>query len=192
MGTSTYSSWRPYIGTWWWKRGRGGMLTLINMNSDDMCHHRLDDVAHPLMCQVVAIHCHRSSVGLVTWCCHVVVIVGVVLVVAVMTKWRWLWWWWCGGPCFSCEKRKEGGEVCYSPWLVWTAMTCVITVWTMWHIRWCARSSSFVCWAGDVVLPCCRHYWGGWQWLNDGCGRWWQWWRSSGHGDGGVVVVERK
>ena len=91
------------------------MLTLINMNSDNVCHHRLDNMARPLTYQVVAIRHHRSSVGLVTWCCHVVIIVGVVLVVAVMTKWRWLWRWWCGGPCFSCEKRKEGGEVCYSP-----------------------------------------------------------------------------
>jgi len=56
------------------------MLTLINMNSNDMCHHRLDNMACPLMCQVVAIRHHRSSVGLVTWRCHVVVIVGVVLV----------------------------------------------------------------------------------------------------------------
>ena len=67
------------------------MLTLINMNSNDVCHHHLDNVARPLMCQVVAIHRHRSSVGLVTWCCHIVIIVGVVLVVAVMTKWRWSW-----------------------------------------------------------------------------------------------------
>jgi len=27
------------------REGRGGTLTLINMNSDDMCHHCLDDMA---------------------------------------------------------------------------------------------------------------------------------------------------
>jgi len=39
MGMSTYSFWHPLH---WYMvmRGRGGMLTLINMNSNDVCHHR--------------------------------------------------------------------------------------------------------------------------------------------------------
>ena len=32
------------------------LLTLISMNSDDVHHHRLDDVAHLLMCQVIVVH----------------------------------------------------------------------------------------------------------------------------------------
>jgi len=32
------------------------LLTLISMNSNDMHHHHLDDVACLLMCQVVNIH----------------------------------------------------------------------------------------------------------------------------------------
>ena len=109
MGTSTYSSWRPLH---WYMvmRGRGGMLILINMNSNDVCHHHLDDVARLLTCQVIAIHCHCSSIGLVTWRCHVVVIVGVVLVVAVMTRWRW-WWWWCVvAPASHVRKEKREGR----------------------------------------------------------------------------------
>jgi len=31
------------------------LLTLISMNSDNVCHHCLDDVARPLMCQVVVV-----------------------------------------------------------------------------------------------------------------------------------------
>jgi len=45
------------------------------IGDDDMCHHRLNDVAHPLTCQVIAVsHC-PSSVQLMTW--HgLVVVVG--------------------------------------------------------------------------------------------------------------------
>jgi hypothetical protein len=60
--------------------GRGGGITLrtwTNVDSDDdLCHHCLDDVARQRTCQVVALSCRPSSVGLVMWRCHVVVVVG--------------------------------------------------------------------------------------------------------------------
>jgi len=49
----------------------------MNVDSDDdLRHHRLHDVARPLMCPVVAVSHLPLSIGLVTWCCHVVVVVG--------------------------------------------------------------------------------------------------------------------
>ncbi|KIK02709.1 hypothetical protein K443DRAFT_677435 [Laccaria amethystina LaAM-08-1] len=45
-------------------------------SADDMCRHCLDDLACPLTCQVITFHHCRSSVGLVTWHCHVAVVVG--------------------------------------------------------------------------------------------------------------------
>ena len=60
----------------------------------------------------------------------------------------------------------------HSPEFMWTVTTtCIVTVWTMWHVRWRATSSSSrqngvpvviavcppctVCLAGDMVLPHC-------------------------------------
>jgi hypothetical protein len=56
--------------------GEGVSLTCINVDSDDACcHHRLDDMACPLMCYVVTVlHC-CSSIGMVTLHCHGVVVV---------------------------------------------------------------------------------------------------------------------
>jgi len=45
-------------------------------DDDNMRHHRLNDVACPLTCQVVAISCRPSSVQLMTWHGLVVVVVG--------------------------------------------------------------------------------------------------------------------
>ena len=61
-------------------------------SDDDLRCHCLDDMARLLMCQVVfkpskrgvvawqvlAVRCRPSWMGLVTWRCHVVVVVGVV------------------------------------------------------------------------------------------------------------------
>ena len=61
-------------------------------SDDDLRRHCLDDMAHLLTCQVVfkpskwrvvtwqvvAVRCHPLWIGLVTWRCHVVVVVGVV------------------------------------------------------------------------------------------------------------------
>jgi hypothetical protein len=53
----------------------------------------------------------------------------------------------------SCVKKGDGeGSYCL-PGLIWTVTTtCVVTVWTTWHVKGCARSSPSVCWAGDVAL----------------------------------------
>jgi hypothetical protein len=58
------------------KRRRGGDIHYSPCSADDMCRHCLDDLARPLTCQVVTFHHCRSSVGLVTWHCHVAVVVG--------------------------------------------------------------------------------------------------------------------
>jgi hypothetical protein len=56
--------------------GEGASLTCINVDSDDICCcHCLDDVAHPLTCYVVAVLHYCLSIGMVTWCCHGVVVV---------------------------------------------------------------------------------------------------------------------
>ena len=48
------------------------VLTRNHQDSDDdMRRHRLDDVARPLTCQVVALGRHPSSVGLLTWHCDI-------------------------------------------------------------------------------------------------------------------------
>ena len=39
------------------------------------------------------------------------------------------------GPCFSCEQKKRERRDSL-PEFMWTVMTtCVVTVWTMWHVR---------------------------------------------------------
>ena len=43
---------------------------------DDMRRHRLNDVARPLTCQVVAVSCCPSTVWLMTWHGLIVIIVG--------------------------------------------------------------------------------------------------------------------
>ena len=54
-------------------------LTCIHVDSDDdLRHHCLDDMARLLMWQVVAVRCRPLWIGLVTWRCHVVVVVWVV------------------------------------------------------------------------------------------------------------------
>ena len=100
-------------------RGRVRWLTCIHVDSDDDLHrHCLDNVACPLTCHIVLIPSKRCScrccrpsllflsllpslpvvpsVWLVTWHCHVVVVVGVVerswdvvMLVVVETKRRW-------------------------------------------------------------------------------------------------------
>jgi hypothetical protein len=56
-------------------------------SDDDLRRHRLDDVARSLTCQVVALSRRPSSVGLVAWRCHVVVVVGVCRVVRGVERW---------------------------------------------------------------------------------------------------------
>ena len=55
-------------------RGGGSEITYLFNSDDDMRRHRLDDVARPLTCSVVAIVRLRSSVELLTW--RVVVVGG--------------------------------------------------------------------------------------------------------------------
>jgi len=53
------------------------LRTWTNVDSDDILHrHCLDDMARLLMCQVVALSRRPSSVGVVTWRCHVASVVG--------------------------------------------------------------------------------------------------------------------
>jgi len=97
--TSPLATW-PLLLVWEKERGWGGTLTLINMNSDDMCHHHLDDVACPLMCQVIVVH----PLG---WWCGVATLSSLLGWLAVVERWlwevvavvtkRWSQWWWCGG-----------------------------------------------------------------------------------------------
>jgi len=55
----------------------------------------------------------------------------------------------------SCV-RKGMGEVSHSPgWMRTVTMTCIVTVCTMWHIRWCARSSP------SAIFPCPLGWWRG-------------------------------
>ena len=52
------------------REGEGRYISHLDytVNSDDNMHHLcLDDMARPLMCQVIAIHCCHSSIGLVMW-----------------------------------------------------------------------------------------------------------------------------
>ena len=55
-------------------------------------------------------------------------------------------------------------------------------------------SSLFICWAGDVALPCCRHCWGGsgsWMMIVVGGGWWWSWWWWCGGGwEGNSLFVD--
>jgi hypothetical protein len=79
--------------------GRGGGVTLrtwTNVDSDDdLRHHRLDDVARQRTCQVVALSCRPSSVGLVTWRC-----------------WDAQWWW------APVEQRLREVAVVVGGWLL--------------------------------------------------------------------------
>lgn len=79
----------------------GGSLTWINLDSDNACcRHRLDDVARPLTCQVVAMSCCPAFVGL-----------DVV------------------GPSSSIVRRRSSIIGCHvAPEM--TVTTCVVTVWT--------------------------------------------------------------
>jgi len=45
-------------------------------NDDVLRRHRLDDVPRLLTCQVVALSRRPSSIGVVTWHCHVAGVVG--------------------------------------------------------------------------------------------------------------------
>jgi len=158
-----------------WKEDRRNgdrLLTLSSMDSDDM--------AHPLMCQVVTFsHC-PSNAGLVMQCCHVVVVGGMCSggcgqsnIVWLIVHPLWLlhrgWqhgpWFWCEdgnmAPAF-CVNRESGqeGSRC-APGLMWTVMmTCIVTVWMTWHVCWHARLSPSAIvllplswWLGVAMLP---------------------------------------
>jgi hypothetical protein len=58
------------------RKKRGGVMLQLTQShedgDDDKRRHRLDDVARPLMCQVITVSCP----GLLTWHCHVIVVVA--------------------------------------------------------------------------------------------------------------------
>jgi len=91
------------------RNGGGESLTWMNADgNDNLRRHRLHDVARPLMCPVVAVSHLPLSIGLVTWRCHIVVVVGMCSggsrrrTMGVEGGWRLQvvgsrrcgWWWW--------------------------------------------------------------------------------------------------
>jgi len=122
--------------------------------------------------------------GGMTWHCHIVVVV-----VGVWSGWGWL----NNGCCLPPAVwlllllwKKERGQSHGSPgcpsfiiiqlFLIATQtvmMTCVVTIWTTWHVCWHARLLLSL-WGCAVVVG------GGWTMVTGGSGGWWWWWCSRG------------
>ena len=137
----------------------------------------LDNVAHPLMCQVVFVVVIVYSSPMATW-----------FLILVWKRSRagggggGLW---CSPqPCLlfiyimhcccwsivgcrvavfdvapAFRVRKWEGRGCCSPKIMGTVTTTgVVTIWMTWHVCWQARSSPWAIMllpAGDVATPCC-------------------------------------
>jgi len=122
-------------------------------SDDDMCHHHVDVMAHPLTCQVV--FTILSKWLALTWCCPIVIVIGVWGVIGAFEQWlqevvvgggsgdeaKWWWWmvvwWWLRRKWFVCWwcTCDDFGKHCSLYIRIWRCLMCEFWDSTLWGVR---------------------------------------------------------